>query len=377
MNTLKQLLMIGLFLSSQCAGAEVLVHRPTDDATLVLRLSNENGSALQRLRADVEKRPNDLATHAEYIKALMTAGIRSGNERYYGFAEQALSESPRHVQQALLLERAQLLQQRHEFKAAEQVLDNLLIKKSRNPAARLMRAQIRLHLHEPQQAMRDCVALVPVTDLLTSTTCIAQARMEMGDIAQAYALITAIDANAGPNSTRSWNAGIAAELAARLGMNDAATKWYRLSFELDSENHYPRIAYADWLISQGQLAKAQRVASSGTSNADRLRSVLAKQSRNDNDALRLQLAWREAQINGERDHLRDQARYELLVVRDIHRAHAIAKDNFADHRESEDALLLAQTASLVGDRETVKRLRLWQSERRYVDARLDRWMKST
>ena len=54
-----------------------------------------------------------------------------------------------------------------------------------------MRAQVRLHLHEPQQALADCTALMPLVDLLTSTTCIAQARAALGDLQRAQSIAAA------------------------------------------------------------------------------------------------------------------------------------------------------------------------------------------
>ena len=90
---------------------------------------------------------------------------------------------------ALALRRAQLLQHKHEFAAAERVLGEILEINGRDREARLMRAQVRLHLHEPQQALADCTALMPLVDLLTSTTCIAQARAALGDLQRAQALL--------------------------------------------------------------------------------------------------------------------------------------------------------------------------------------------
>jgi hypothetical protein len=369
--------LIVAWLSTSVANAEVQVHRPSDDRQVVLRLSNPNGSALSRLRADVRANPNDSDAQARYVEALIDAGVRSGNERYYGFAEQSLNEAPTDVQRALQVEKAQLLQRRHDFRSAEEVLGKILASDSRNRVARLMRAQVRLHLHQPQQAMRDCVALVPLTDLLTSTTCFAQARMALGEVSRAYALVTAIDSPSAPTATRSWSAGVAAEAAARMGKSKEATQWYRLAYELDSTSHFPRIAYADWLLSQSQFAQAQDIAGTGSSNADRLRMVLAKRNPDDRDALQLQLAWREASNSGARDHLRDQARFTLLVTRDLALAHAIARDNFQDHQEADDALLLAETAKRTNDAISLQLIRAWQHERHYVDARLNQWMEKT
>ncbi len=355
------------------AQAAVPVHRPTDDAQIVLHLASNNTQApLARLRLAVGNAPQDVAAVARYVDALVASGKQSGNERYFGYAEQALNDAPTEVQRALTLTQAQLLQHRHEFRSAELLLNDLLAREPRHRDARLMRAQLRLHLHEPEQAMRDCVALMPLVDLLTSTTCFAQARAALGDVPRAYALVTTtLQAQSAPDAARSFSAGVAAEFAARLGRNDDASKWYRLSFELDRQSHYPRIVYADWLLSQGKHREALVIARTGASSADKLRVVLAEQNPQSVTAQQLQLAWAEARANGERNHLRDQARFELLVLRDPARAHATALDNFRDHRDAEDALLLFATATTVGDKSSVAYVRSWCAGRRYVDVRID------
>ena len=235
-----------------------------------------------------------------------------------------------------------------------------------------MRAQVRLHLHEPQQALADCTALMRLVDLLTSTTCIAQARAAQGDLQRAQALLLRVlDFQRGEASTRSWAAGVAAEFAVRLGDANAAERWYRESFELDPQSHYARITYADWLLSAGRFDEALQVASRGTSIADRARSVLAGRDATALDAQRLQLAWQEADARGERAHLRDRARFELMLLHDPTKANASARASFQDRNEADDALLLAATAATTRDEESLRAVRAWQQRYRYQDVRLD------
>jgi len=272
----------------------------------------------------------------------------------------------------LTLRRAKLLQHKHEFAASERVLGEILQIDSHNREARLMRAQVRLHLHEPQQALADCTTLMPFVDLLTSTTCIAQARAAQGDLQRAQALLLRVlDYQRSEDATRSWAAGVAAEFAVRLGDASAAERWYRESFNLDPQSHYARITYADWLLSAGRFDEALQVANRGGSLADRARSVLASRDAGTLDAQRLQLAWQEADARGERAHLRDRARFELTLLRDPAKANASARASFQDRNEADDALLLATTAAATHDRESLHAVREWQQRYRYQDVRLD------
>jgi hypothetical protein len=89
------------------------------------------------------------------------------------------------------------------------------------------------------------------------------------------------------------------------------------------------------------------------------------------DAQRLELAWQEAEARGERAHLRDRARFELMLQRDLATANATARANFQNQSEADDALLLAETAAAAGDQESLRAVREWQQRHRYEDVRLE------
>ena len=353
------------------ASAAVPGYRPTDPNFVVLSVGDAATQArLSRLREAAEAADADSAAVAEYVEALITLGRRTGIERYFGHAEAALANSRSTAPQLQVL-RAEVLQYRHDFVGAEQIVSAVLVNAPRDVAARLMRAQLRVQLGRADAARPDCVALTTLVDVLTSTTCLAQAHSQ-SNLPHAYSMLSAVlQTQTSTVAVRSWSAGIAAEFAARLGDGKAAEQWYREALQLDAESHYPRIAYADWLLAQGRRGDALRVAARGASMADRLRVALAEDDVHSVTAKQLQLAWAEAGQRGERGQLRDQARFELDVLRDAKRAHRTALDNFTDRRDPEDALLLAATATAMGDQAALQQVRQWQTQRSYRDARLD------
>ena len=346
------------------AEAAVRVYRPDDPSRVVLKL--------EKVRAERVADGSDLGAVVRQVDALVDAGARSGNERYYGYAEQVLQSARGIHDPEIAIRRARLLQHKHEFSEAERVLGEILRLDVRDREARLMRAQVRLHLHEPQQALADCTALMPLVDLLTSTTCIAQARAALGDLQHAQTLLLGVlNFQRGDDATRSWSAGVAAEFSARLGDTDAAGRWYREAFELDPRSHYARITYADWLLSAGRFDEALQVSSRGQSLADRARIVLAGRDAGSVEAQRLQLAWQEADARGERAHLRDRARFELALLHDPAKASASARASLQDRNEADDALILAAAAASTRDRQSLQTVRAWQQRYRYEDVRLE------
>jgi tetratricopeptide (TPR) repeat protein len=252
------LLVMGIAVIGGNADAAVRIFRPASASQVVLRLGTV---AASEVSPELEQMKHAAMANSDllpaYVEALLNAGATSGNERYYFEAEQAMQEAPAGLQSTFAVPRAKILQHRHDFRAAEQVLEPVLRLNSRDTRARLLRAQIRVHLRDSQGAMQDCVALTPLADILTSSICLAQARALRGDLKQSYALVTtALQAQQGTLDIRSWGAGVAAELAAQLGDAQNAEYWYRTAFELDPSTHFPRVAYAGWLRSRGNLTAA-------------------------------------------------------------------------------------------------------------------------
>lgn len=258
MRRRRALLAMGIAAFGVNADAAIRIFRPDSAAEVVLKLDTAAAStASPELEQMKQAALADRDALLPYIEALLQAGATRGNERYYFDAEQALQEAPAGLQSTFAVPRARILQHRHDFRAAERELEPVLRLNPRDTRARLLRAQIRIHLRDAQGAMQDCVALTPLADILTSSICIAQARVLRGDLKQSYALVTtALQAQRGTPDIRSWGAGVAAEIAAQLGDAQKAEYWYRTAFELDPHTHYPRVAYAGWLRSQGNLTAA-------------------------------------------------------------------------------------------------------------------------
>jgi Tfp pilus assembly protein PilF len=258
---LQPLLLMSIAVLGTDAGAAVRIYRPDNASQIVLKLDEQPAGAISPQLVQMKQAAAaNAAALPSYVEALLEASATSGSERYYRDAEQAIQEAPAELQPVLAVPRAKILQHRHDFRAAEQALAPVIQHNPRDPAARLLRAQIRIHLLDAQGSMQDCIALTPLVDILTSTICIAQARAARGDLDHAYALVTTtLQLQQGTPSVRSWGAGVAAELAARLGDAKSAEQWYRTAFELDSNTHYPRVAYAGWLRSQGRLDAAREI----------------------------------------------------------------------------------------------------------------------
>ena len=133
---------------------------------------------------------------------------------------------------------AETLQYRHDFDAAERLLDRLLTTDPRDGAARLQRASIRLVRGEFSGARADCALLVASggTAQAAALACLAESLAGTGQLAQARALLAALP---------------------RSGGIDAGSMAYLLTVraELD-ENKYPKgVKVSDLQMAAVNLAR--------------------------------------------------------------------------------------------------------------------------
>jgi tetratricopeptide (TPR) repeat protein len=158
------------------------------------------------------------------------------------------------------LQVADELQYQHKFPAAETVLNEWLSAHPADAAALLQRSQLRVALGNPQAALADCMRAAPRLSALAASACQAQALAALGDRDQARQIVERVLAQeTGSNAEISWASGIAAELAEKSG--DLVGAEARLQRALDSAGgaHYPRVAYAEFLLRRQRYHDAWRL----------------------------------------------------------------------------------------------------------------------
>jgi HupE / UreJ protein len=152
------------------------------------------------------------------------------------------------------------LQYAHQFAAAERLISRRLAFEPDDGAALVQRSQLRIALHDYRGALADCVRASRDLDALTASACQAQAEGALGRVREARRLVETALARAAerppadaaapddPAQSLGWAQGIAAELAARDGDPDAAEIWHHAAIAHAGAGHFPRLAYAQFLL---------------------------------------------------------------------------------------------------------------------------------
>ena len=347
----------------------VLEELPTASSALARNLAHErralNGSPRDRARAT--------ALAWRYIEAARS----DGDPRYIGLAEGLLtpwlaSDPP---PTDVLLLRATLRQNRHDFSGAERDLDALLAREPRNAQAWLTRAVVAKVRGNLAAARQSCVPLLRLADALTATTCLADAASLLGQSAASMrALDRAIRANSGvPASQRQWAIVTLAEIRERAGDAPGAEASYQAALEL-ARDSYTLAAYADFLL-DAKRPRDVLALLGGDRRVDGLllRRALAEQQLRAPGLVasvrELRARFAASRLRGENLHAGEEARF-ALAFGDVHAALALARNNFALQREPRDARVLLECALAAREREAARPALAVLAETKLEDVRL-------
>lgn len=278
-----------------------------------------------------------------FARAAIETGRVQSDPRYGGYAQAVLApwwSLPRPPDDVLLL-RATLQQQRHEFAAALTDLNTLIAREPAHAQARWTRAVVHQVQARYALAMQDCRALFGSAGLLQASTCIASVQSLTGKAGPALDLL---DSLADRRDAAALT--LAAEIAARLGRADTGAR-FQAALAFAPSDPSLRIAYADFLLDNGRPAAAAAILSKhALADAALLRLALAERALAQTPSYRdrLQQRFDEATQRGERVHLREQAMGALHLQDRAADALALAVQNWRVQREPADARIVLEAA---------------------------------
>jgi tetratricopeptide (TPR) repeat protein len=325
------------------------------------------------------------------VRAYIDAARRNGDPRFLGFAQATLATFGAGAALPLELRvlRATILQSLHDFSAALDELNAVLAVNLNHAQALLTRATILQVRGRFPEAQRDCTRLWRVAGELTSELCLASVAALTGRQESALQLAQRAlhNAPADDATTRLWALTLIAEIATRSGRPELAIRNFQAGLADVPGDRYLRASYCDFLLDQGQ-AEAVLALSADLQRDDNLllRRVLALQSlaasvpsggRHNSYAsqLRAELAvlrdrHAEAQLRGDRTHLREAARMTLHLLRDPATALTLARENWNAQKEPADARILLEAALATRDTAARAQITAWVQSTGLEDARL-------
>jgi len=327
---------------------QILEHLPSD------AFARESRS----LRKDLRLNPGNLELAVKLSQAYIKLGKAEADPRYYGYAQGLLNPwwAMPNPPAAILLPRALILQNRHDFDAALLDLDKLLRLEPGNTQAWLARAVILQVRGRYEEAQQSCLPLTELDDILVPVTCLSSVVSLTGQAAKSYDLLHDALAHTPSLSAEQslWSFTVLAEMAARMGKNAEAERFFRQALEANGKDAYLLAAYADFLLDQRRPGEVVSLLADKTRvDSLLLRLGLAKQQLKASDladtVASLQARFDAARLRGENLHQGDEARFTLFLLDRPREALRLAKANWMAQREPKDARILLEAAIAAQD----------------------------
>ena len=369
-----RLLTMLAFAAAACAAAASDRFVPADPAFVVANVGRAAPDAELRARIVAwQRQPGDAAASVALAEAYFARARSRREPMFIGRAEALLAPAVDAGNASADQRRlyAETLQFRHDFAAAETLLDGILRTSPRDTAARAQRASIRLVRGDFTGARADCAQLVAAGDASSAIgiACLAEALAGGGGLARGRALLATWPVGAGADpAVRAYLLTVRGELAERAGVPDAAIADYGAALALAPESDAIRAALADALLARGESAPARDVA-----NVERPSvAILVRQALAAGDAARTTLRPRAENLlaleraRGDAAHNREAAML-ALDSGDVDAALAAARANFANQRELPDVRVLARAAVRAHDAAALRMLADWLKSTGFAD----------
>ena len=362
---------------------------PTDDAQVLERLRTKAADPalleLRQLRSRLAENPNDLERATQLAQRYIEYGRAEGDPRYYGYAQAALNPwwNLSNPPAAVLLLRATLRQARHDFNGALADLSAILKSDPDDAQAWLTQALLQQVQADYPAAKKSCLHLLRLAPELIATSCISQVSSLSGQAEKSYQLLQRVYLQNAPEKSqasadqRVWVLTLLAEMAVRLGHDQAAEQHFKQALALGLRDVYLMVAYSDFLLDQGRAKEVVTLLQDETrADALLLRLALAEKILGKPtlaghvDELRARFAASAARANSV--HQREEARYTLYLLEEPKPALLLAEKNWQVQREPDDARILLEAAFAAGDIKAAQPMLEWISHNNVEDKRLTR-----
>jgi predicted Zn-dependent protease len=360
--------------------------RPTDPGFIVAELPGGAARSRDSFARQLLLSRSEPQKAAQLAAALLEEARISAQPQLYGRAESVLAPwvARPTIPATLLTLEADVLQQRHEFVPAIRLLDRAIAQDPRAAHAHLMRANVHIVTGEFDRARPDCGWLLGSGEQWAGSVCLAQVLGSTGQLERARALLERLTGGdaAGPSvDVLAWTLAVRADLDMRAGALAEAQTALTRAVALAPTSDYVRLALADVLIARGCLTDAVSVLGAARPSVGALlrRAIAlarAQDSQMEGSLAELRERLAVSAQRGERTHLREEARLALEFANDRRAALALARDNFAVQRETEDVRLLARAASNARDTAALASLEAWIRRTHYEDAVVDQLLLS-
>jgi thioredoxin-like negative regulator of GroEL len=376
MRGMAGLMTVLAFVAAAQAAAASGRFTPADPDFVVANISQSMPDAeLRGLVAAWRAAPMGEASTVSLATAFIEHARRLREPMYFGRAEAVLEPVARRATASAAQRRlyAETLQYRHEFAAAETLLDTALMDAPRDTQARTLRASVRLVRGDFAGARSDCAQLFArgQIDATVGVACLADSYAGSGQFSQAQALLETypLDGDSIDAAARAYLLAVRGELRERAADLGRALDDYRAALALAPTDDSIRAALADALAARGDTREAAALLDvERPSLALLVRRTALLQGAAREELHDRSIAWLALEgARGDAIHNREAAMLALADGR-FRQALTAAQANFALQKELPDVRVLARASIAARDVTAQQSLRDWLRASGYRDA---------
>jgi Tfp pilus assembly protein PilF len=309
--------------------------------------------AMQTLRSALDADPKDLGAAERLANSYIDYSRQVGDAHYAGYAEAVIA--PWVKQQAppadALVTQAIILQYRHQFAEARGFLQRALKIDGRNAQAWLTLATLDMVQGDYDAAAKDCAQVANDAAVDTGLGCFGSLRSYTGQARQSLALLHQLKISAAhaPPAYKAWVEGMLAESAERLGDWPRAEGYYRSALQLQPEDNFLLVAYADFLLDRSRPQEVLGLlAEHVQSDTAFLRLALAEAAMHSAETQRytwiMSARFEALRLRGSEYFGREESRFALQLQHDPQTALDMALLNWKVQRAPWDARVVLEAA---------------------------------
>jgi tetratricopeptide (TPR) repeat protein len=309
-------------------------------------------SEYRTLRAKLDAAPDDLALTLQLAEAYIDYGRQIGDAHYAGYAEAIITPwlAVQPSVRALVTE-ATILQYRHQFGEAREMLRSALKADPRNAQAWLTLATLDMVQGDYGSAAKDCAQVTSSAGFELGIACVGNLHSYTGQARQSITLLQQVEHGGAKDAgaTQAWIEGLLAETAERLGDWPLAETHYLNALKLKPQDNFLLVSYADFLLDRSRPREVVALlADHAQSDTAFLRLCLAQTALHSTEASRdswiMAARFEALALRGSDFFGREQARFALELGHDPHSALELAQRNWQLQREPWDTRLLLAAA---------------------------------
>jgi tetratricopeptide (TPR) repeat protein len=308
---------------------------------------------MRKLRAALDAAPQSLAAAKQLADAYIDYSRQIGDAHFAGYAEAVIAPWVRAIPPpaAALVTQATILQYRHQFAEARNLLQHTLKIDPRNAQAWLTLATLDMVQGDYETATRDCAQVSNAAGIEIGLACLGNLRAYTGQARSSLAILQQVEASAGRGSVtyQAWVQGLFAESAERLGDWGLAESHYRKALEILPQDNFLLVAYADFLLDRSRPQEVlPLLANHAQSDTAFLRLALAQAALHSDQVQRytwiMAARFEALRLRGSDYFGREESRFALKLQHDPKAALSMALRNWQIQRAPWDARVVLEAA---------------------------------